>query len=728
MKTKKIFSADNYFNTKLIIVVNAIILFTLLVGGIYANLVFKQTTLKAAQKNLDIITKSNAKLISEQLKYNFKITEIIAAIFNNLKTKTPDRKLNDLLGLMRANKLPSELILFEYYSPPLNSDTKQGKAIHKFIYNNNKNYEFEKVEIFSKDLITPPSAEEITTQSVFSSPKQTKIYANKHYLYSISSSLNHKGIYTGYIRIFFAIDKIERIIQNAKKHDTYFTLISEDEHIISSTNKDFLIGKDIHLNPTIETQIYEAVKNKQETSKIKNKIISYTKVGSSSTAKRWLLIAYMSNSDVIRYIESRLRHLALWSILTFLAILIGTIIATWKFSKELSILIKKTKMFETGIIGKFPTQTRHKEINQIASTFNNIIKRMHEIEYTAKKITRNNFTANIKPRNEKDIIAIAINNINKKLQEKEIAEQEQLKKEEIFKMSQNWKAELYDIQRNINNDTEELSFEVIRALVKNTEALMGAMFVVRTNEQQEKHIKLAGAYAYEEKRTININFEMGEGIIGTCALEKNKIYISQVPDNYLNIGSGMGQSKPGFIAIFPAIRHNKVIGIMEIAFMKKPQEHVLDFLEDISKYIAFWLSITESKRMQKVFLDRHTNQTTEFMKKESDFKSVINAVNQIALTMQFSTEGNFMSANNKYYDKTGYKLKDLKDKQISEVIQTPKNQINDIIKLVLTGKNVKKYINLNTNNKSTIKLKANFAPYYNHHGHIEQIIIIGIQV
>ena len=46
-------------------------------------------------------------------------------------------------------------------------------------------------------------------------------------------------------------------------------------------------------------------------------------------------------------------------------------------------------------------------------------------------------------------------------------------------------------------------------------------------------------------------FQIGEGLIGQCALEKQTILLNQVPNDYIKIRSGTGESSPKNIIILP---------------------------------------------------------------------------------------------------------------------------------------------------------------------------------
>src|SRR5205085_7440142 len=96
-------------------------------------------------------------------------------------------------------------------------------------------------------------------------------------------------------------------------------------------------------------------------------------------------------------------------------------------------------------------------------------------------------------------------------------------------------------------------------------AAHGVFYVMDAPKEGEARLKLAATYAYRERKHLNKEFRIGEGLVGQAAFEKQRILITNVPDNYVQINSGLGEAKPLNIIDLPIIFEGQVYAVMELA-------------------------------------------------------------------------------------------------------------------------------------------------------------------
>ena len=161
---------------------------------------------------------------------------------------------------------------------------------------------------------------------------------------------------------------------------------------------------------------------------------------------------------------------------------------------------------------------------------------------------------------------------------------ENKRKEEV----QNWIAAGKDVIANIlrlHNSIDTLSIEVVKKLISYIRAIQGALYIY--NEETGTLVNVA-TFAYNRRKYISQEFSIGQGLIGQCAYEKDIIYRTDIPDEYVTITSGiLGDKKPGSLLIVPLITDEKLQGILEFASLDNEiPDHTITYLRELGEIIA----------------------------------------------------------------------------------------------------------------------------------------------
>ncbi len=89
--------------------------------------------------------------------------------------------------------------------------------------------------------------------------------------------------------------------------------------------------------------------------------------------------------------------------------------------------------------------------------------------------------------------------------------------------------------------------EVARLILSNLAPVAGVrhgVFYLMDETGPEPTLRLASSYAYKERKNLSNGFKLGEGLVGQAALEKKRILLTNVPDDYITINTGLGEAKP----------------------------------------------------------------------------------------------------------------------------------------------------------------------------------------
>jgi PAS domain S-box-containing protein len=204
-------------------------------------------------------------------------------------------------------------------------------------------------------------------------------------------------------------------------------------------------------------------------------------------------------------------------------------------------------------------------------------KRMKDMAEFAKQIGEGNYKTTLDIASNNDTLAqsLLIMRENLLLNHKKDTEQ-------------NWITEGKEIISDIlrtHIKIDELTHKVIHSLVKYINVIQGALYMF---DEEKKMLKNVATFAYNRKKHINQEFKIGYGLIGECAYEMDYIYLTEIPDDYATITSGiLGDQKPRSILLVPLITNEKLQGVIEFASIDKEiSELTIRFLKELGEIIA----------------------------------------------------------------------------------------------------------------------------------------------
>lgn len=168
-------------------------------------------------------------------------------------------------------------------------------------------------------------------------------------------------------------------------------------------------------------------------------------------------------------------------------------------------------------------------------------------------------------RKQKEIneIRLTIDTNNKQIVELE----EQIQKSNKEISDNNELTKQTETLSQILQDADDISVaanEILETLANSIEICQGVMYVTEENDQQ-KTLKGAGAYAYHKLQSDIDSPPFGVGLVGQAAQEKKPLFINELPAGYIDVVSGLGTSKPNYLALIPLIYSGNVLGVLELA-------------------------------------------------------------------------------------------------------------------------------------------------------------------
>ena len=144
-----------------------------------------------------------------------------------------------------------------------------------------------------------------------------------------------------------------------------------------------------------------------------------------------------------------------------------------------------------------------------------------------------------------------------------------------------------EILKKDNKNPDVLSYNIISNLVKYLEAKQGGIFILNeTDNEKGMVLELKACYAFDRKKLADKQIYPGEGLVGTCFLDGETMYMTDIPDEYINITSGLGDATPKVLLLCPLKVNDEVFGVIEMASFRAFEPYQLDFVEKVSANIA----------------------------------------------------------------------------------------------------------------------------------------------
>ncbi|BDD11331.1 hypothetical protein FUAX_37630 [Fulvitalea axinellae] len=161
---------------------------------------------------------------------------------------------------------------------------------------------------------------------------------------------------------------------------------------------------------------------------------------------------------------------------------------------------------------------------------------------------------------------------------------------------------------------DEFLGEVVRYLGAN----QAAFYLV--NKEADIRIDMTATYAYGRKKFIQRELLPGEGLVGQAFLEAEPIFMTEIPENYIRITSGLGKSLPRSLAIFPCVNNREVMGLIEIASFEKFSETQLEYLGLVAESAAAYISTFQTNEKTLRLLEESQSQAEQMRTQEEELR------------------------------------------------------------------------------------------------------------
>jgi signal transduction histidine kinase/HAMP domain-containing protein/DNA-binding response OmpR family regulator len=250
-------------------------------------------------------------------------------------------------------------------------------------------------------------------------------------------------------------------------------------------------------------------------------------------------------------------------------------------------------------------------VNQLAA---NLTTQVRAIAEVATAVTKGDLTRSITVEALGEVAALK-DNINEMIRN--------LKDTTLKNSEQDWlKTNLAKFSRMLQGQKDMLTVGklILSELAPVVTAQQGVFYTMDTARDGELYLKLLASYAHRERKNVDNKFKLGEGLVGQCALEKEKILLTNVPTDYITIGSGLGDAKPLNVLVLPVVFEGQVKAVMELASFDRFSPTHQAFLDQLTESIGIVLNTIEANTRTEDLLKQSQSLAKELQSQQQELQ------------------------------------------------------------------------------------------------------------
>ncbi len=364
----------------------------------------------------------------------------------------------------------------------------------------------------------------------------------------------------------------------------------------------------------------------------------------------------------------------------------------------------------------------------------------------AKKISQNSFHEQFRLHGPNDELGKSLLKIQHNLKESMVQEQNRREEDEKRSWVTLGMVRFSDILRKDNHDLHKLASNVLGDLLNYMGAAQGALFLSQ-QEGDKVMLRLLSAYAQSKKKVRHMSIPLGEGLVGGCALEKETLYIREIPEKYFDITSGLGEARPTALLLVPLKIEGAVLGVLEIATFKEFQEHEIEFVEKVGESIASALFSVKSSIRTAELLEQAQQQSEELLaqdeemrqnmeemqatqeemeRKTIELEQLKTVIDVGMLYMELSPGGDILTANKNMLNLLALPIGEVEGRTFSDFVLTQSPaQYNSLWEKLQNGESYSGSLAWNTGEGSEHILRGIITPLFGSAYDMQKLIFLG---
>lgn len=465
--------------------------------------------------------------------------------------------------------------------------------------------------------VTGPSLEKLPNRS------------ESAYLCQLSAPIKYEGSFVGYVSASIIVDSLlNDFVNTFGDQDVKIYLASGQGNVLYSANandrgkpmQDVLSAYYREYNLGQYVKQHEPYIGECKVAGSKACVVSLDPIKLPNN-KQWTLCVILPKTSVMGEAQYITLIAGLLTLLCLIILGVLTFLISRKISQSLRAINGVLENVSKGNLqnNNALSETMLKEINEISSSTNAVIDGLIRASVFSEEIGNGNLDTEFTTLSEDDKLGNALINMRDSLQKND----EENKRRKIEDEKVNWAtsglAKFGEILHTNSQNINDLSYEILRNLIKYIDVNQGAIYVL-DDTGEEAVYEMTAAIAYDRRKFLQKRFAVGEDLVGRCAYERKTIYMTDIPKDYINITSGMGSSTASTLLLVPLVLNDEIFGIIELASFHELEDYKINFVEKVGESIASTISTVKINERTNNLLNQSKIQAEELASKEEEMR------------------------------------------------------------------------------------------------------------
>ncbi len=132
-------------------------------------------------------------------------------------------------------------------------------------------------------------------------------------------------------------------------------------------------------------------------------------------------------------------------------------------------------------------------------------------------------------------------------------------------------------------------------------------------------LRYTAGYAAPRRRGT-LQFGAGEGLVGQCVVEKERIVVTNAPADYLQVTSGSGHAQPLNVVVLPVLFEGDIKAVIELASFEPFSDNHLLFLDQLTQSIGIVLNTIAANMRTEELLKQSQSLTIELQSQQDELQ------------------------------------------------------------------------------------------------------------